>query len=180
MSREKILLDFVSVSLSINKEEKGYIHPKESVRVWYREYQNSPSFNLETNDKWAVKNFQEFRSLLSNGIFAGMSPKTSDALLATALNKIADFTPEGNPLKCSFIDILSPILFAAHSICSQSSNITNLSYTSNPGVNQAAAEAFSKFGPTLPPVKAILARVAMVRFPFQNNFFLGFSTEYIT
>jgi len=153
----------IMISLSTDLDEKSYVHPEESARVWYEKYQKSPSFHLENYDKWAVKNYQEFQLLLSSGTFIGMSPKTSDALLATALSKIADYSPQGNPLNCSFVDILSPISFAIQSLCPQSTNDIHIEHTVHPGVNEAATEAFSKFGSALPPIKAILARVALLR-----------------
>jgi len=150
-------------STAMFTDQESYTLPEESARVWYEKYEKSSKIHLNANDKWAVQNFQEFQSLLSSGTFDGMTPKTSDSFLVSTLSKIADYTPEGNPLNCSFADLLSPLLFAIQSQCPNPKSDSSIEYSGHPGVNQAAAEAFSKVGLNLPPVRAILARVAMLR-----------------
>ncbi len=152
------------MSSKMETDEACFHTPQESARVWYNKYQQTGDFKFgKSTEIWAIPDFEDFKSCLSKGIFGGMSAKQSDSLLSTTISKIANYSPEGNPLNCSFHDLLVPLLIAFNDRYQKClSYDIDSNRTTSPGANQAAIEAFSAIKSAVPDLKSLLTRVAMV------------------
>jgi hypothetical protein len=104
----------------------------------------------------------EFERLLASGKISGLSSLESDSKLAHAAGAIADFSPIGDAVDCPFINIATALAFVAKINANDGSELDQLN-SGRPDANQAAAAILSSVGDALPPTKALLARIAMLR-----------------
>jgi len=142
--------------------------------IWYEEYQvaqkkqrgcseaqlYSPADHYsEGESDFSVRDFKEYEELLKSGIIPGLSVIESDSLLVSTVNAIADFSPIGDAVDCPFVTVASAVSFA---VKSHSMHHVDVVY-GIPGANQAAAAQFSLLNVKVPPTKALLVRIAMLR-----------------
>ena len=156
--------EVTNLSSEMEADEACFHTPDEAARLWYRKYRESEDFkSTKSTEIWAIPDFEDFKSCLSKGMFGGMSAKQSDSLLSTTISKIANYSPEGNPLNCSFHDLLIPLLIAFNDIYPNCPSYDiDSNWTTSTGANQAAIESFAAIKSAVPHLKFLLTRVAMV------------------
>jgi hypothetical protein len=139
-----------------------YATPLECAQAWYEQYskqQTSSSNNID----WKIKNLEDFKMLLSQGVIPGKSTGESDCLLVSAVGAIADFSEGGDAVDCTFDDIAVPLALAVSSSSRDPKDgVLNHAY-GVPGATQAAMVMLSTLDVPLPATKALLARTAMLR-----------------
>lgn len=139
-----------------------YATPLECAHAWYEEYtkhQASPSITTE----WKIKDLEEFKTLLSQGVIQGKSTWESDSLLVSAVGAIADFSEGGDAVDCTFDNIAGPLALAVSSSCEVPSDTVVKHVHGVPRASQAAMVLLSTLNVPLPSTKALLARTAMLR-----------------
>jgi hypothetical protein len=140
----------------------SYATPSECAQVWYNEFSQKQPPSV-TSDEWAMKDVDEFKSLLSEGLISDMPAVESDMLLVSAVGAIADFSESGDAVDCAFTDIAGPLALAVSSSHGNSSESMSTHAVAGPGANQAALSALANLNAELPETKALLARTAMLR-----------------
>lgn len=106
-----------------------------------------------------IEDSKTFESLVASGVITGLSIAESDSLLTSMVGAISAYSEQGDEVDASFNEIASAISFA---LASQSGQTISESHGS-PGANQAAASALAGLETTLPPLRSMLARVAVIR-----------------
>jgi len=116
------------------------------------------------DSEWSVDGPEEFEKLLFSGIIPTMTVLESDSFLAATVGAIADFSPDGNAIECSFADIASAITFAVNSHGKHHGNDVNIIAPEGVvGANQAAAANLAALSVDIPSAKALVVRIAMLR-----------------
>mmetsp|Transcript_9241 Transcript_9241/g.13151 ORF Transcript_9241/g.13151 Transcript_9241/m.13151 type:complete len:1880 (+) Transcript_9241:270-5909(+) len=147
---------------SHSDDDIQYEIPRDSALVWYEEYKNAQDLDEggdSLQDEWLVRNTEEFESLLSNGLIDGLSVAESDAIVASMVTAISDFSECGDAVDCPFKDIVDALTFAVASANGEGGKVD----IGTPGANQAATAIISDLNVSLPSAKALLARIAMLK-----------------
>jgi hypothetical protein len=121
-----------------------YIYPEDAALAWLETYQRVSivKSNTDEHDTYDISTVDEFESLLLRGIIQNSSPFDSDCCLASAVSVVSDQLAVEGAMDASFFDIASAICGAFSELSGQSLETTNH---------------------LVPPLKAILARVSMLR-----------------
>lgn len=138
--------------------------PDEAATFWISEYSKQVTDdNKSLVSEWSIPDMKEFEDLLSSAKLPEVSQITFDSLLASAASAIADFSPQSDPVDCSFKDIANSINFAIKCQGLDDRTYEGLS-EGIPDANRAAAEVFSTVNTAnFPPAKALLVRIAMLK-----------------
>jgi len=154
----------------VDNDKEKYYFPSECANRWLADYEEKVGkFSGDEVDRWSIANSEEFEKHLLSGTINGMSIRESDSFLASLVGSIADVTPQGDAVECSFDEILSSLVYGMkiHGLLNASDNTQelNLSMPQNfSGSHQeAAVSIFSKLTSGCPTVQSILARIAMLR-----------------
>jgi hypothetical protein len=174
VGKEELIVEMLPPDNSEDEEGKSNadvhqcITPEDSAKIWHEAYvkatENDPGFMLLSKrsmfaESFNVSTVDEFSKLLESGCFSGMNPLESDSFLASAYGKISDILPHNDEIDCPFVDCAIVLAGAADSedvgeiICSVDAIAHELALESLVQVNN---ERF-------PPVKALLARISMLR-----------------
>ena len=145
-------------------DELSFQCPNEAAAFWIRKYEENRSRqNSSPISQWTINNIDDFEDLLSEARVSQYSQLEFDSILAETVSSISDFTAHSDPIECEFTDIVNSILFAVKYHKNISADVDALK-DGNPDANRAAAEIFLKMkNSNLPRVKAILARIAMMK-----------------
>ena len=106
-----------------------------------------------------IGTLESFEQLLKKGLLDDRTMAESDFVVTKSIGLICDHCQGGNPFDVVFDELASAVSFGA----AATSGDTLAKTTGSTGANQVAGEAFSLLGCNLPPVEAILARVALLR-----------------
>jgi SPRY domain len=147
-------------SVVVEPETKSYSTALECALAWKKEFDKSVSeSSYKSESVLKVNDLETFKVLLEKGVFSGLSIVESDSLLASAVGAISNFSDGGDAVDCSFEEILSAVKFAFD----VKKGVRSDSVGVSPGANQAAAYAFNSVTAQMPPIEAIMARIALVR-----------------
>lgn len=149
---------FDSNEEGIDSEGESFHTPMQCALKWYESYRKE-SRSDATEQDFNIDDMDSFKSLLEKGVITGLSMASSDAFLSRAIGMISDVCDAGNPLEVSFNQLASAISFAVAAKSEQ----TFPQGRGSAEINQVAASAFSNLNSEIPPVDAIMARVAVLR-----------------
>jgi len=147
-------------------DQHQYISPEDSAREWYSNYEKesqSSRHELERNhfsQFLNIDSIQEFRELLIAGVVGGLSQLNSDSLVAATYGKISDVLPDSSEGDCSFLDC-ALVIGASHP--RERGPLMGMSSSIDAIVHEAANESLSHVIDSLPPTKALMARISMLR-----------------
>lgn len=147
------------------EDEKSYLTPGECALEWLKNFTQDAEVVEDdvSNRNGEIESIDSFESLAAEGVIDGYSKLLSDSFLARTVGTICDFSEGGNPLDTPFDQVASAIKYAIAS-CEGTTIICDTSTTSSLQANQAAAAAFESLGVNkLPPLSAIMARIALLR-----------------
>jgi len=151
----------------IEANSKLHLCPYECATIWmskYSELVSERDGKTKYNSSWTSQSFEEFESALSVGQLSEMTPLESDSFLAQLLTSIADCTAEGSALECSY-EVFCISLFNALKAHDRLNEI-DANYdccNSDSSCHQAPALMIGSITSRFPPIKSILARIAMLR-----------------
>jgi hypothetical protein len=156
---EELVVEAVKDASYHNGEGGNLDSPLSCATIWFERYQHISKEETKL-DCWAIDGLEEYQSLLHRGVIDGMNPKESDEFLSEVICSIGDLTSSGDPLKVSFEEVSLALTFAlnCHALqhCEQVSDVS--------GKGRVVAALFSRFtGSVIPPIEALLARMAMLR-----------------
>ena len=142
--------------------QQCYVTPWECAVVWHDEWQkavsNASSATTNNCEAVVIHDFEQFCGLLEHALFPGISVVESDSLIVSAVNAISNFCFQGDAVECRWDQVVAALDFA-HSRNTGGSKCS-------PGIpvaaHQAAATVFAGFD-ELPPLPALIARVALLR-----------------
>jgi len=143
-----------------------YITPEDSAREWHSNYLNkvqSSRTELERNhfSKFlTIDSIQEFKELLVAGVIGGLNELNSDSLVAATYGKIADVLPHKSEGGCSFLDC-ALVLGTSHP--QEKGPLKGMSRSIDAIVHEVASESLLHVVDKLPPTKALMARISMLR-----------------
>lgn len=145
--------------------------PEDSAKVWYESYLKSieadPNSMLDFKkkdfvDTLNIDTIEEYGNLLEAGCVNGMSPLESDSFIASTYGKICDVLPHTDEIDCPFVDFA--IILAGASSGNQSNEVKELIGSVDSIVQEIALESLMHVKhEELPPIKALLARISMLR-----------------
>jgi len=165
---EDSILELLDSDISEEKSNDSFTCPYECARSWLGEY--NKSFAAEVKEKseskecWMIESYAEFKELLSAGVIRGLQPLQSDSILCQIVTSISDCSPVGSALDCSY-EFLCPALFhalKAHDCLHRNDQHVDYFRTSSTA-HQAAASQIAGVSRPFPPMKALLARISMLR-----------------
>ena len=136
---------------------KSYPTPMHCASEWFDVYSSKAYDNSESAAEPGT--LESFEGLLENGLLDDHSMAESDFVVTKSIGLICDHCQGGNPFDVVFDELESVVSFGAAATSGDTVGETS----GSAGANQVAGEAFSRLGCRLPPVKAILARVALLR-----------------
>jgi hypothetical protein len=150
------------------KDSEAHADPYEYAKLWFEQYEKLAVTKVDGNSNakecWAVESFTEFQDLLNDGIVPGLTCRESDSLLSQIVTSIADHTVTGSALNCPY-EFFCPAIFhalKAHDSLHQSDVLVDC-LSPHSASHQAAASKIGVLSRQFPPMKALLARVAMLR-----------------
>lgn len=140
---------------------------RDSAEIWLGNYNKQvlSSKRCQMKEFWSFSNFDEFKKCLSSGVIARLSPLQSDSLLSSFVASASDMCPNGDAVEASF-EFIASALFSSiksHNILHKDDLYKQLDTEISSKSYQAAASKFSHFSTVLPPIKCLLARIAMLR-----------------
>jgi hypothetical protein len=164
--KEEAIVMPIHDSLSCgDDQEPSFSTPHQCAVEWLEKYNqellkqglnnNQSNFAKDTT----IEDIKTFEYLVASGVIPGLSIAESDSLLTTIVGAISAYSEAGDEVDASFHEIASAISFG---LASKSGQTISESHGS-PGANQAAATALAGLETTLPPLRSILARVAVIR-----------------
>lgn len=149
-----------------SSSQHQYDTPEESAREWYTEYtkvaesSSSPLERSELSRAMDIGSVEEFGELLASGTVRGKRELASDSLIATAYGRIADALPHSSGGGCSFLDCAMVLCAAQPREQEKVKGITN---SIDAMVYEVATETLVHVVDKLPPTKALMARISMLR-----------------
>ncbi len=169
---EEAIVEYVSStdltpSCELEEDQTSFQFPRDSAELWLQNYNNreQSSKNSDMNDKWLISDVTEFRQCVSNGVINGMSPLESDSLLSAFVSCASNFSNHGDALETSF-ELISSIIFSSgknHNLLHEDDRDIDMKTDLSSKSYQAAASLLRHLSTTLPPIKCLLARIAMLR-----------------
>jgi hypothetical protein len=159
---EEIIVEPVQTEQSAEENAEGFKTPMQSAIVWFGKYREELAHralsegDMDLSDELAIQDAEQFKELLDEAIFPGLSVSDSDSLLVMAASAIADFTKGGDPVNCTFTDMSATLSKLSKAPDSSSSALS-------PGAYEAGAAVLVDVRDRLPPTRALLARIAMLR-----------------
>jgi hypothetical protein len=139
--------------------------PADCARAWHEKYQQAvrdvaaaPVNSFDLSDLEIV-DLESFENLVSSGVLPGLSVIDSDSMLAKIVGGISDFCDSGDAVDSDFDVVANALSFALAS----KSGVHLTALCGIPGANQVAAATFAEISSPVPPLQAILARVAILR-----------------
>ena len=158
---EELIVEFIDDVDDSEKEQKKYYEtPLECATVWFdswKECSNDKADHFVSS--LAVSSYEQFTELLSLGIISGLSAVQSDSILTLLMNAISNYSINGDAVELSFHEVVASIAYAHMTVTGLKNESTSVE---NAPANQAAATILAKFS-SLPPLQAILTRIALLR-----------------
>ena len=161
--KEEAIVQYVSSG----KDREIIRDATDSGKSWLEEYNKQMKSQkcYQLKDVWSFSDSEEFEKCLSLGFIEGLSPLQSDSLLSSFISSASDFSPNGDAVEASF-ELIASALFSSlkslnllHKDDLERELETEISTKSY----QDAASKFSHLSTSFPPIKCILARIAMLR-----------------
>lgn len=141
--------------------ETSYPTPMDCATAWFREWhERAKCTEIVELEELCVEELTTFEDLVSSAVIPGYTIPESDSLLAAAVSAVSNYSEGGDTVECSFGEVASALSFA---LASRNKDATLEIKSMSPSANQAATTVFANVNGTLPPLKAILARVALIR-----------------
>jgi hypothetical protein len=142
--------------------------PEDSALQWYKGYISavardggSISKRNEFVESFHVKNVDEFCDLLNAGHISGMNQLESDSFISRTYGKISDVLPHSDEVDCPFIDCAIVLAGAAGK---HTAETDELRHSVDAIAHEVASESLMHLSrDRIPPVKALLARISMLR-----------------
>jgi hypothetical protein len=146
-----------------------YFFPEDAALCWLKTYELVTKVNCDDleHDIYHIKDIEEFEWLLQRGTIHNFTAFDSDSRLASAVSMVSDQLAVTGAMDAGLLDIASSV---GHAVSIHSDGFHG---SRNPAADlyeqqapiQAATSAFSDLTAAheMPPIKAILARVAMLR-----------------
>jgi len=153
-------------------DEEIFVCANDAARHWYATYcealEKDGSLIAPPNgsSEWAIKDREEFKTLLSTPLCAKMSELQSDSIVGAAVSAIANFSRTGDATECSFDAVATAFALSSspNEVKDQhESDKDNDDDSISKEANKAAAAVLHHLGTSLPSTKALLVRVAMLR-----------------
>ena len=143
------------------EEKASYPTPHDCSKKWIEDWRNAGG-EEEQDTKEIVRNFEDFKELVDGVFVPGLSTSEFDHLLSKFVSVISNFTKSGDALECQFSDVSSALSFALGKYEDVADGGDS---PSSAAINQAAAAVFVNIPSdvSLPSVKAVLTRVAVIR-----------------
>ena len=137
-----------------------YSTPEESANEWYKHYVAAVGGTENSiSESFGIESLDEFQALLSAGKIQGLNDIDSDSLLASVYSKLVDVLPHlSDGVECSFNDCATVLARA-----SQKGQMQNIGNSIDANVQEVASESLVHVIDRLPPTKALMARIAMLR-----------------
>jgi len=147
-----------------SSSSNNYECPQQCAKIWLDSYTDSinDSFDHIDSDAYLIDDFEEYKTLIYNSVIQDFSPKESDSFLTALVGLIADFSTTGDGVECAFKDILIALICAVNRY-EQRYNVGLEPGNGNLAAIEVAASKLSELNVSLPPVKVLLARIAMLR-----------------
>jgi len=140
----------------------SFATPIECATVWYNEWrrvaQDKASEASVAKQEFEIENTEQFSRLVSQAVIPGLSVVQSDSLLVAAVNAISNFSERGDAVECPFGEVVSALSFAL----SMKKGDSDFCAGASVAADQAAATVLADVD-ELPPLQALLARVALLR-----------------
>ena len=150
----------------INIKSKRIRASTESANVWFERFKEiNDSMDNVLQDRWTYTDYDEFKNCFSEGIIANCTPLQSDSLLSSFISSVADNSPNGDALEASY-ELVASALFTSiksHGILNEYDLSGNFDINIATKSFQVAASTFADIRTELPPMKCLLARIAMLR-----------------
>ena len=147
--------------------DKRYHFPIDSANAWLVDYKTQvESFQDDSwKDVWSFTGMEDFCNCLNQGIISGLAPLESDSLLTLFMSSISDLSPSGEPLGSTFEVTASLLFYSAKSLNLLHQDDVHLRFYNDfySKSFEVAARIFSNVKTSLPPLKCLLARIAMIR-----------------
>ena len=136
--------------------------PFDCAAVWFEVWHKATAKRIDRVpfDELLVNELEIFEELLTCAIIPGYSVRDSDLLLTSATNIISNYSEGGDALETSFSEVASALSFA---LASTNEDARLEMKCANPMADQAAAAVFANVKTRLPPLRSMLARVALIR-----------------
>jgi len=164
--KEEVIVEpaFSSDEISESSSSNTYECPGQCAQIWLDIYNNSTddSVNPRDSDDYFIKDFEEYKTLLYTGVIHDFSPKDSDSFLTALVGSIANFSAAGDGVECSFREILVALTCAVNRY-EQQYDAALKPINGNVAAIEAATSKLSEIDVSLPPVKVLLTRIAMLR-----------------
>jgi hypothetical protein len=149
------------------EEDKKTLYSIDSAKIWMNEFKKRDVSNTDSSCKQLLQfsGLEEFEKCLSGGIISQLSPLQSDSLLTSFISSVADSTHHGDGVEASF-ELIASALYSSiksHELLHEDDLGKDIGVGFPTKLYQSAASMFSSISSTLPPLKCLLARVAMLR-----------------
>jgi HECT-domain (ubiquitin-transferase)/SPRY domain len=139
-----------------------HLSPMSCASEWYKSWKDSQVSLVESCidlDEFRVASVDDFQALASQACISGLSSLESDMVFTSAINAISNFSDSGDSLEIQFQHTASALSYAVATVEGSNSRVLP---GASAAAHQAVAAVFSRFD-ALPPVKAILTRISMLR-----------------
>lgn len=141
-------------------QKKCYDTPLECATVWYEAWKDVSKGKTDPFvTPLAVSSVEHFTELISCGTISGLTVIESDSVLTSVLNAISNYSFNGDAVESSFNEVVTSVAYAHATVTGKKNDYK---IVANTAANQAAAAILAMF-PALPPLPAILTRIAMLR-----------------
>jgi len=141
--------------------DDSFRYPEECAEKWHEDWVKATKEDSEIGDDLKglnIQSYEVFEKLIGQAKIPGLSSVDSDSLLTSALNAVSNFSGGDNTVEVPFRDVAAALSF----VLAKSSNDKIISGAS-PATVQAAASVFSELRSSLPPLRALLARIALIK-----------------
>lgn len=137
--------------------------PLDCAEVWYEKWKAKAAKTDDGNEEMkglSIQTLEVFEKLVSQSVITGLTETESDAILCQAMSVVSNFTESGNSVECPFRAVAASLSYV---LASSSNDKTLRINGSDAGADQAVAFLFASFQTPLPPLRALLARMAMLK-----------------
>lgn len=147
------------------KEESSdlFVTPEESADSWHEAWEKAATQSGDFTDDLKglhIQTIDVFEKLLNQAVILGLTSTQTDSLLTKAVNVISNFSERGDAVECPFREVAAALSFVLATSTNEKIAVIK---GSRPGCNEAVSSVFAQFESHLPPLRALLARIAVIK-----------------
>ena len=170
--KEDIIVDEIPISnedLDEKQLDTEFTSPRECAEHWFANFNQDDAkthcLHEEKKDIWSFSDLNDFASCLHQGVISELSALESDSFLTSFTTTVSNCSSHGDGIEVSYSLISSTLhnSIKSHNLLNNEDKSYHFDTNHEFVINPSATSMFARLSCSLPPIKCLLARLAMLK-----------------